>query len=224
MVLAGGKPARADTNADRQEEVEMAFDHYTAAKTEDQRTAVIDFLQHFDRKLVADALIDHIVGSENGAEATAYNKLIEALSPDGCAALLDRLGKTEDAVEKGKIIVAFRHCQSADAIHALAGCLDDKRPVPFEAHGSHPRRVCDLAYDELYLKLRSDPQYGLDSSSHMKGVITEKTPVKSRDTLIGKLKVNLAAAAPAASATPGPSASPAASASATPANSGTATQ
>jgi hypothetical protein len=210
MVAAvAPRPAWGDVNADRQAEVEMAFDHYTAAKNEDQRTAIIDFLQHFDRKIVAAALIDHIVGSRNGSEATAYNKLVEAVSPEGCAALIDRLGKTDDAVKKGKLIVALRHCRGDEAIHALAGCLGDSRPVPFEAHGTHPRRVCDLAYDELYLKLRTDPRYGLDTSARMKGIITERTPVKERDALIAKLKVEMTGNPPGASPTPGPSATPA---------------
>jgi hypothetical protein len=202
-LLAPG-PARADEKADRQAEIEMAFDQYIDAKTEDQRTAIIDFLQHFDRKAVAAALIDHIVASQTGAEATTYNKLVEALGPDGCEALLDRLGRTDDAVAKGKLVVALRHCQGDDVIRALAGCLDDTRAVPFEARGAHPRRVCDLAYDELFLKLRSDPRYGLDPSPKMTGIITERTPAKERDGRIAKLKAAIAAAAP--SPTPAPSA------------------
>lgn len=202
--------AWAEPNADRQQEVEMAFDHYTAVKTEDQRIAIIDYLQHLDRKLVAGALIDHIIASHNGNEATAFNKLVEAISPDGCAALLDRLAKTDDPVAKGKLVVALRHCPSADSIHALTGCLEDKRPVPFESHGPHPRRVCDLAYDELFLKLRTDPRYRLDPSPHMAGVITERTPVKTRDTLIAKLKAALAAAPSPSPAPPAPAPSPSA--------------
>jgi hypothetical protein len=209
MVLAGAatQPAWAEASADQQQEVEMAFDHYTAARTEDQRIAVIDYLQHLDRKLVAGALIDHIVASRNGVEATAYDKLVEALGPDGSAAVLDRLGKTDEPVAKGKLIVALRHCEGDDVIHALTGCLDDARPVPFEAHGAHPRRVCDLAYDELFLKLRGDARYGLDPSPHMKGVITEKTPVKTRDAVIATLKA-LIAAPPSPTPTPAPSATP----------------
>jgi hypothetical protein len=86
----------------------------------------------------------------------------------------------------------------------LEGCLDDKRPVPFEVHGTHPRRVCDLAYDELFLKLRSDSRYGLDASPKMKGVISERTTMKSRDALIAKLKAKLAETLPS----PSPSATP----------------
>jgi len=195
LLLAPGV-AYADQNADRQAEIEMAFDHYIDAKTEDQRTAIIDFLEHFDRKQVAAALIDHIVASRTGAEATTYNKLVEALSPDGCQALIDRLGKTNDPIAKGKLVVALRHCRGGEVIHALTGCLDDTRPVLFEARGAHPRRVCDLAYDELYLKLRSDPRYGLDPSAKMTGIIAERTPVKERDARIAKLKTVIAAPAP----------------------------
>jgi hypothetical protein len=208
MLLASAAPhaAWAQRSADRQQEVEMAFDHYSAAKTEDQRIAIIDYLQHLDRKVVAAALIDHIVSSHNGAEATAFNKLVEALSPDGCAALLDRLAKTNDAIPKGKLVVALRHCPSPDAVTALTGCLGDKRPVPFESHGPHPRRVCDLAYDELFLKLRTDPHYGLDPSPHMQGVITERTPIKTRDAAIAKLKTALSG--PHTPTIPAPSATP----------------
>jgi len=188
--------ARADRDADRLAQVEMAFDQYIDAKTGDQRTAIVDFLQHFDRKLVAAALVDHIVGSQTGNEATIYNTLVEGLSPDGCEAVVNRLGKTDDAVAKGKLVVALRHCQGDDAIKALMGCLDDSRAVMFEARGAHPRRVCDLAYDELYLKLRSDARYGLDPSAKMAGIISEKTPVKERDARIAKLKGVLATASP----------------------------
>jgi len=210
LAALAAQSAWGQSNADRKQEVEMAFDHYTAVRTDDQRVAVLDFLQHFDRKLVADALIDHIIASRNGVEATAYDQLVEGLNPDGCAAVIDRLSKTADAVPKGKLVVALRHCPDSAAIHAIAGCLDDKRPVPFEAHGSHPRRVCDLAYDELFLKLRADPRYGFDPSPHLIGIITEKTPTKTRDALIAKLKVKLAAT-PAPSATPATTPAPTAS-------------
>jgi hypothetical protein len=201
-LLLAPASARADQNADRQAEIESAFDHYIDTRTEDQRTAIIDFLQHFDRKAVAAALIDHIVSSRTGAEATTYNKLVEALGPDGCQALLDRLGKTDDAVAKGKLVVALRHCQGDDVIHALTACLVDTRPVPFEARGAHPRRVCDLAYDELFLKLRTDPRYGLDPSAKMTGIISERTPVKERDERIAKLEGLIAAPSPAPAAIP----------------------
>ena len=197
-ILPAAQPAWAQSGADRQQEVEMALDHYTEAKTPDQRSAVTDYLGHLDRKLVAAAVIDHIIASRNGAEATAYNELLEAFAPDACTAVLDRLGKTDQATPKGKLIVALRHCQGDEPLHALTACLDDKRPVSFEAHGAHPRRVCDLAYDELFLKLRNDPRYGLDPTARMKELIGAKTPIKTRDALIAKLKSKLAAPAPSA--------------------------
>jgi hypothetical protein len=200
-------PAWAQAKTDRQQEVEMAFDQYTAAKTEDERVAVIDYLQHFDRKLVAGALVDHIIASDNGNEATAYNRLVAALSPDGCDAVLDRIATVSGPIAKGKLIVALRHCEGDKTIHALAGCLDDKRVVHFEAHGATPRRVCDLAYDELFLKLRGDRAYHLDPSPHMIGIITEKTPEKDRDALIAKLKAKLAKL-PLPTPTPAPPAAP----------------
>jgi hypothetical protein len=191
-LLAFATPgARADKDADRHAEIEDAFDHYTAAKTDDQRAAIIDFLQHYDRKTVAGALIDHIVNSRSGNEATEFNKLIEALSPDGCMALLDRLAIEKEAVAKGKLIVALRHCQGREAIPALAACLDDKRPVKFEAKTPTPRRVCDLAYDELYLKLRTNPSYKLDNSPQMRDLISEKTPATKRDEMIERLRASL---------------------------------
>lgn len=196
--------ALAEPDAARQQEVEMAFDHYTSAKTEDQRVAIIDYLQHFESKMVAGALVDHIVAAENGEQATAFDRLVAGLGPDGSAAVLDRMAKAGDAVAKGKLVVALRHCQGPDVLHALTGCLDDKRTVAFEAHGAHPRRVCDLAYDELFLKLRTDPRYRLDPSPKMIGVITERTPVKSRDALIAKLRA-LIAKNPVPAATPSPS-------------------
>jgi len=196
----------ATPNSDRQQEIGLALDQYAAARTADQRSAVIDYLQHFDRKLVAGAVVDHIIASRTGIEATAYNGLVEALNPDGCLAVLDRLGKTDVSAAKGKLIVAMRHCQNMDCIQALEHCLDDKRAVLFEARGPRPRRVCDLAYDELYLKLRSDTRFGLDSSPRMKDVISEKTPIKSRDVLIAKLKAKLTGITPTAS--PSPSATP----------------
>jgi len=184
----------------------MALDQYTATKTPDQRAAVVDYLQHLDRKMVAGALVDHILAAQNGTEATAYDGLVESLNPDGCAAILDRLGKTDHPTAKGKLIVALRRCQGDESRAALAHCLGDKRPVPFEAHGPQPRRVCDLAYDELFLQLRTDPRYGLDPSPRMLGVITEKIPVPVRDALIARLKAKLALKLPAPS--PAPSMTP----------------
>jgi hypothetical protein len=192
LAVVGLQPCWAQTSADRRQEVEMALDHYAAAKTPDQRASIIDYLQHLDRKMAAAGIVDHIIVSRTGTEATAYGELVEVLKPEGCEALLDSLRKTDDPLAKGKLIVALRHCQGPEAIHALAVCLDDKRRFPFEAHGAHPRRVCDAAYDELFLKLRSDPHYGLDASPRKKGLITEGTPVKSRDALIAKLKARMA--------------------------------
>ena len=208
VATLAAHPGWAQVNDARKQEVEMAFDHYTAAKTEDERVAIIDYLQHFESKLVAGALIDHIVDSEDGEQATAYDRLVAGLGPDGVAAVLDRISKSRDAVARGKLVVALRHCQGTDVINALTSCLADKRAEPFEAHGSHPRRVCDLAYDELFLKLRADHRYGLDPSPRMTGVITEHTPVKTRDALIAKLKGLIAANPPP---TPTPSPSPTAS-------------
>jgi len=201
-------PAWAQGNAaDREQEIEMTLDHYTDAHTQDQRTAAVDYLKQFDHKLVANAVIDHIIASRDGVEATAFDKLIEDLNPDGGAAVIDRIPKTGDAVAKGKLVVALRHCEGDDCIRILTACLDDKRPVPFAAHGPNPRRVCDLAYDELFLKLRSNAYYELDPTPRMKGVITERTPTEDRDVLIERLKAKLAtAASPAPS--PAPSATP----------------
>jgi hypothetical protein len=208
VVILGAvalRPAWGQSTADRKQELEMALEQYGAAKTATQRTTVVEYLQHLDRKVVAGAVVDHIIGARNGTEATVYNELAAMLNPDGCSALLDRLVITDDATAKGKLVVALRHCQGDEAIGALAGCLDDTRPVMFEAHGKEPRRVCDLAYDELFFKLRGDARYGLDPGPRMRGVITEKTPEKTRRELIGKLKEKLkggAVGSPAPSATP----------------------
>jgi hypothetical protein len=197
-------PARAQTTGDRRREIETALDNYAEAKTGDQRAAIIEYLRQLDRKQMAAALIDHIIASGNGIEATLYNDLIEVFKPDGCNAILDRLQNTDDAVAKGKLIVALRHCAGPDIDGALEGCLGDKRPVPFAAHGPLPRRVCDLAYDELFLKLRTDPRYGLDPSPRMRGIITEATPIKTRDTLIARLRSKLPVKVPS----PAPSVPP----------------
>jgi hypothetical protein len=181
VAILPAHPALGQGDAARQQEVEMAFDHYTSAKTEDQRVAIIDYLQHYESKMVAGALVDHIIA--------------------------DRMATTPDAVSKGKLVVALRHCQGPDVLHGLIGSLSDKRSVPFEAHGAHPRRVCDLAYDELFLKLRTDQRYNLDPSPRMTGIITEHTPVKSRDALIAKLQ-SLIAKYPVPTPSPSPVAHP----------------
>jgi hypothetical protein len=205
LAIAAAQPARAQTSADRQQEAEMAFDQYLTAKTDDQRVAIIDYLQHLDRKVVAGALVDHILASQNGTEATAYNKLVEALNPDGCAAVIDRLATSTGPSAKGKLIVALRRCQAPEAVHALAASLDDKRPFLFATRGAHPKRVCDMAYNELFLKLRADHRYHLDASRRMTGFITEKMPDKARDALIAKLRKELAALPfPAPSPEPSP--------------------
>lgn len=217
-LLAAASAAWGDANADRQQEVEMAFDHFIAAKSPDQRASIADYLRQLGIKVVGPALTDHILAARDGVEATSYDKLVEALGQDGCSAVLDRLQTATDPISKGKLIVALRHCQSVDAVWALIGCLDDKRPFLFAAHGPHPRRVCDLAYDELFLKLRNDPHYGLDPSPKMTGVILERTPISERDASISKLRA-LIKAAESSTDTPEPSASPSP---APPAQSGTA--
>jgi hypothetical protein len=215
IILAGAAQAGASAQsaADRQQQVQMALDQYAAAKTPDQRATILDFLDHLDRKIVAESVVDHILAAHTGMEATVYNSLIESLSPESCAAVLARIAKTDRPTAKGKLLVALRHCSGEEVLKTLEGCLADKRPVLFEAHGPHPRRVCDMAYNELFLKLRSDPFYSLDPSSHMRGIITERTPEKVRDAEIAKLKEKLARKpipaipppSPSPSATPAPS-------------------
>ena len=218
LATVAMRPAWAQSDTARQQEIALALDQYAAAKTPGQRATVIEYLQHMDRKVVAGAVVDHIIASRTGTEATTFNELLATLNPDGCAAALDRLVIADQPIAKGKLIVALRHCQGEEAIQALATCLDDPRPVHFEARGANPRRVCDLAYDELFLKLRSDSHYGLDSSPRMRGIITAKTPVKARTVLIAKLKAALAAKVPTPSPSPSetPSATPSAPPSATP--------
>jgi hypothetical protein len=213
--------AGAQSTTDRRQQVQMALDQYAAAKTQDQRATILDFLQHLDRKTVAAAVVDHILAAHSGVEATVYNGLIENLAPESCAALLDRVAGSDSPTEKGKLLVALRHCGGEAAVQALDASLADKRPVLFESHSAHPRRVCDMAYNELYLKLRDDPFYGLDPSTHLRGIITEKMPDKARDDAIAKLKAKLAqkpspAPPSAAPSPPSPSPIPSASPSATP--------
>lgn len=217
LMMTTVQSAQCQTLADRRQEVEAAFDHYADAKTDGQRAALIDYFRQADRQLAAEALVDHIISSRTGIEATAYNQLVEILSPEGCAAVLSRLGKTDEPVAKGKLVVALRHCKDAAAVHALEGCLNDTRAVPFESRGPLPRRVCDLAYDELFLKLRTDPRYGMDPSRHMKGVITEKTPIRMRDAAIAalKAKMNTPAVSTNSSSGASPSATPGSSPGAT---------
>jgi len=191
VAFAASSPVRAQSSADRERDVESALDQYGAAKTPAERAAVFDFVQHLDRPLVAEAVVDHIVASRNGTEATLYGQLVAPLSPASCAALEARLKDATTPTVKGKLIVALRHCHGPGSFRDLIICLDDKRTVPFEAHGPAPRRVCDLAYDELFLKLRAVPQYGLDPTPRMRDAITETMPVRRRNSLIAKLKFNL---------------------------------
>lgn len=194
LATAATRPAWAQANTDRQQEVEMALDHYAEAKTPAQRGEVVDYLRGLDRKLVAAAVVDHIAGAQTSQEATAYNGLLEVFKPEGCAAVLDRLGKTDPPAEKGKLIVSLRHCHDEETLRVLAACLDDKRPFPFETHeirGATPRRLCDVAYDELFLKLRTESRYGLGTGPKMNGLIRERTPLPARDALIAKLKSKL---------------------------------
>jgi hypothetical protein len=204
LATAPARPARAQPGADRSQEVEMALGQYAEAKTPDQRATIVEYLQQLDRKMVAGAVVDHILSARNGTEATAFNDLVESFAPEGCAAVLDRLAKAAQPIPKGKLIVALRHCAGDETRSALESCLADKRPVLFEARGKQPRRVCDLAYDELFLKLRGDSRYGLDASPKMNGIITEKMPVKERDALIAKLKQKLSKKSPSPAPTPPP--------------------
>lgn len=217
LAVAVTGHAWGDANTDRQQQVQITLDQYAAARTPAQRAAVVDFLGHLGRKDVASGIVDHIVASRTGSEATKYDGLAGTFNPEACAAVMDRLAKADDPTVKGKMLVALRRCTGDDALKILAGSLDDKRPFRFEAHGEHPRRVCDAAYDELFLRLRKDAHYALDASPQMRGWIAEKMPVKTRDALIAKLKGKLdgkafqSSPAPSASPSAAPAPSPAAS-------------
>ena len=190
---------------DVQQQVQLTLDQFSEAKTDAQRGMAADFLQQLDRQTAIGAVIDRIVRSQNGEEATLYNGLIDKLKPEACPVLAKQLAQAADAEDKGKLVVALRHCGAAEAAGALTASLGDKRTVRFEAHGKNPRRVCDMAYDELFLKLRNDPKYGLDASPAMRGLIRESTPLAERDALVEKLSDKLAAQpAPVSAASPSP--------------------
>lgn len=202
-LLAAAQPLRADSIAGRSQQLQMALDQYLAAKTPAQRSTVIDFLKQQAPAAVGAAIAQQIAEAQNGHDATEYAGLAENFAPAACQQITALLGSTPDAAVKGKMVVALAHCPGDDAVQALTACLDDQRPVTFEARGAHPRRVCDFAYDELFLKLRSQPRFGLDASSHKRGLITEKTTGAERDARIAKLKAQLAE-----KSTPAPQPSP----------------
>ena len=182
----------------------MALQEFGAAKTADQRATVVDYLHHFDTGLVTSIVINHIIASRSGREATMYNNLIDALKPDSYDGVLDRIESAPKPDAKSKLIVALRHCHGERTFHVLTGCLDDKRAVTFEARGPYPHRVCDLAYYVIYMKLRTEPDYHLGSLAEMTIFVDGVMPFKKRDDLIAKLKSRLAKKNPFSSPAPVP--------------------
>jgi hypothetical protein len=199
---AAKSPAKPQGN--HHEEVEIALQEFGAAKTAEQRAAVVEYLHLFDTGLVTSIVTNHIIEARNGLEATKYNNLVDALKPDSYDYVVDRIESVDSPDAKAKLIVTLRHCHGERTFQVLSACLDDKRPVKFEARGPYPHRVCDLSYYVIYMKLRMDADYHFRSLAEMKAFVDGALPFKKRDDMIAKLKSQLAKKNPFTSPSPVP--------------------
>jgi hypothetical protein len=119
---------------------------------------------------------------------TAFLPYVPSLKPE----LLSRISAETDPVTKGRLIYCTWKIKGADVVKTLFAQLDDKRPAEQSA-GPSAERVCDCAFNVIYVRVARISELGLDSSTAMSDSIQPGVPIGWRDARIAKLKAGMIA-------------------------------
>jgi hypothetical protein len=153
-------------------------------------SGIVERLNRGDHEKVASAVVNAIQKANPGREIANYAALlpkVPSVKPD----ILRRIQSEPNPVLKARLINCVRDVKGTDVVKALIPQLDDKTPADSQQTGPFALRVCDYAFDSIYLHVHHIPDLGLDASTAMSDIIQRDIPIDWRDARIAKLKSGL---------------------------------
>jgi hypothetical protein len=168
-----------------------------AAKSPDKKleaTQILERINHSDHETVAQAFVDSVTEANSRKVVFSYAQALPKLSRDVRSAVLNKLGAETDAIRKAKLIGALSVVEGPEVVKALFPLLDDRRKAEIAGAPWTDRfRVCDHAFNRIYMLVRRIPEIGLNAGPEMSDAIQTDVPIEWRDQRIAKLKSGLVA-------------------------------
>lgn len=179
-------------------EADLARIHQIPPQSEDVQSpaerkeaeAIVSRLNRADQHQLANAVTDAIRNAKTGREVADYASLMPRILSIK-SEILQKIGTEPDPVLKSRLINSCRYVKGADVLKALISQLDDKRAADSEQPGYFGFRVCDWAFNVIYMRLSNIPELGMDTSTAKSDSISHNVPIDWRDARIGKLKTGL---------------------------------
>jgi hypothetical protein len=163
--------------------------HSAAEKTE--LNMIVQRLNDHAPSTTVSVIANNVRNAKRNKEIPAYTALLPRL-PSLKQEILQRIAAESDPVTKGRLIYCTWRIKGADVIKTLVAQLDDKRPAEQPA-GPSAERVCDCAFNVIYVRVARISELGLDSSTAMSDSIQPGVPIGWRDARIAKLKAGMIA-------------------------------
>lgn len=164
-------------------------EHARSAPEREQAAAIVDRLNQANDREAAEAFIAAVRDAKAEREVVDYRVLLPKL-PRIKDHILRRINVEQDPMLKGRLIICVGKLKGADVVKRLFAQLDDKRPVD-SRDGPSTLRICDYAFDIIYVRVAHIPELGLDHSSDMSDSIVRDVRMGSREARIAKLKKGL---------------------------------
>jgi hypothetical protein len=168
-----------------------------ATKSPDKKleaTQILERINRSDHKTVAQAFVDSVTEADSRKVVFSYAQALPKLSGDVRSAVLKKLGAETDAIRKAKLIGGLSVIEGPDVVKALFPLLDNREKAEIAGAPWTDRfRVCDHAYNRIYLLVRRVRELGLNAGPEMSDAIQTDVPIEWRDARIAKLKQRLIA-------------------------------
>ncbi len=153
---------------------------------------IVERLNQQDTHAVASQLLSAIQDASSRKQIGSYAALLPKLHPEVKAAVLARLIAEPDANQKARLVRALYFAEGSDVVKALFSQLNDTRPADIDGNAaSTAMRVCDYAFNRIYMLVRNIPELELNAGTEMSDAIQIGVPVEWRDARIAKLKAGM---------------------------------
>jgi hypothetical protein len=168
-----------------------------AKKSQDQKleaTQILERVNDSNPEIVAQAFVDSVTEANSRKVVFAYAQALPKLGRDARLAIFNKVGAERDAVPKAKLIGALYVVEGPDVVRALFPALEDRRKAEIaDEPWTDSFRVCDHAYNRIYLLVRHIRELGLNAGTEMSDAVQTGVPMDWRDARIAKLKQGLIA-------------------------------
>ena len=161
-----------------------------SADEQDRLRAIMARLANGEPREVVAAMVEGLRRQKRNREIPAYREVLPQL-PSLKQEMLREIRLQSDATVKAGLIACISRVKGAEVIRALLPPLDDHRLAG--QGGLSELRVCDYAFNAVYLRVAQIRELGLDYTSAMSDAIHESIPLERRDERIAKLKSALTA-------------------------------